>query len=215
MIIFKNWKSAGILAGLFVSMFSGLPEADAALLSPGATLNLRLASEPEDARLVAQTNFSFTSGSFSGMLTSKVWESDDSNPWGGLTFTYKLSNASSCTDSLGLFSLSGFKDSLVDVNYSGSGIAPRTASRSAAGNEIVFGFFTRHGEETLLPGDTSAWLVIQTGCNTWGVNQLVGMDAQDVTATTFAPVAVPEPGTLTLLGLAAAVCLGQRKQRQA
>lgn len=201
MIIYKSRKSAGILAGLFMWTFLGLTVASATSLSPGATINLRLASEPDDAYLLAQTNFSFTSGSFSGTLASKVWESDKSNPWGGLTFTYKLSNASICTDSLGSFVLRGFKDSLIDVNYSGSGIAPRTASRSAAGNEITFGFFTRHGEEALLPGDTSAWLVIQTGCNTWGVNQLVGMDSLEVVATTFAPVAVPEPtvGMLTVL----------------
>lgn len=214
MINFKNRKSAEILAGLFVWTFLGLTGAGAALLNPGATINLRLASEPDDAHLLAQTNFSFTSGAFSGTLISKVWESDESNPWGGLTFTYKLSNASSCTESLGLFALRGFKDSLIDVNYSGAGIAPRTVSRSSAGNEITFGFFTRHSEETLLPGDTSAWLVIQTGCDTWGINQLVGMDSFEVVATTFAPVAVPEPTTalLTMLTSMLGVLMAKRRK---
>jgi len=215
MIIYKSQKAAGWLAAFLVGTLLGVSKASASPLSPGATLQLRLASEPDDAHLVAQTNFSFTSGSFSGTLTSKVWADDESNPWGGLTFTYKLSNASSCLESLGLFALRGFADSLVDVNYSGSGIAPRTVSRSVSGSEIAFGFFTRHGAETLLPGDTSAWLVIQTSCNTWGVNQFVGMDAEMVAATTFAPVAVPEPAAATLLGLAFAAPLALRKRQRA
>lgn len=214
MIIYKSQKAAGFFAALLVGTFLGLTGASASPLSPGATIQLRLASEPDDAQLLAQTNFSFTSGSFSGTLTSKVWADDESNPWGGLTFTYKLSNSSSCLESLGRFALRGFADSLVDVNYSGSGIAPRTVSRSASGGEITFGFFNRHGEETLLPGSTSAWLVIQTGCDTWGVNQLVGMDAQFVAATTFAPVAVPEPALATLLGLSVAVSLVRRKRQR-
>jgi hypothetical protein len=215
MIICKTPPAAGWFAAIFVGTLLGVSEASASPLSPGATIQLRLASEPDDARLVAHTNFSFTSGSFSGTLTSKVWADDDSNPWGGLTFTYKLFNASSCLESLGLFALRGFADSLVDVNYSGSGIAPRTVSRSVSGSEIAFGFLTRHGAETLLSGDTSAWLVIQTSCNTWGVNQLVGMDAEMVAATTFAPVAVPEPAAVTLLGLAFAAPLALRKRQRA
>lgn len=211
MNVFNSRTGVDSIAVFCVSAFLGLASVNAALLNPGSTLTLRSALEPDGGHLLAQTNFTFATGSFSGTLTSKVWADDESNPLGGLTFTYKLSNLS-CDEALGLFSLRGFGGSLTDVNYSGDGVAPRTGSRSFSGNEITFGFYNRHGAETLLTGDTSAWLVIQTGCTTWGLNQWVGMGAEDVIATTFAPVAVPEPVAMALFGMAGAALVLMRRR---
>lgn len=210
----KSLRGASTLAVLAALVFLGSSFANATLLNPGSTINLRSASEPEDGRLLAQTNFTFTSATFTGTLTSKVWADDKSNPWGGITFTYKLANNSDCRESLGLFALRGFSESLADVNYSGSGIAPRTVSRSADANKITFGFFNRHGDETLLPGNTSAWLVIQTGCTSWGLNQLVGLDSAEVIAPAFTPVAAPEPTLATFLCLSVVITLARRKKHQ-
>jgi hypothetical protein len=209
----RSLRSAGILAMSAALLVLGSSIADATILNPGSTINLRSASEPEDGHLLAQTNFTFTSTAFTGTLTSKVWEDDKSNPWGGITFTYKLANTSDCTESLGLFALRGFSESLTDVNYSGSGIAPRTVSRSADASQITFGFFNRHGEETLLPGNTSAWLVIQTGCTSWGLNQLVGLDSMEIIAPTFTPTAAPEPTTAVMVVLGGLACLAGKSQR--
>jgi hypothetical protein len=211
----RSLRSAGSLAVSVALAVLGSSVANAALLNPGSTINLRSASEPEDAHLLAQTNFTFTSAAFTGTLTSKVWSDDKSNPWGGITFTYKLANTSDCTESLGLFALRGFSESLTDVNYSGSGIAPRTVSRSADASQITFGFFTRQGDETLLPGDTSAWLVIQTGCTSWGLNQLVGLDSLEVIAPAFTPTAAPEPTAAAIIILGGLVCLAGKSQRAA
>lgn len=200
-----NWFLVG-----FAVAISGPSFAKATLLNPGDTITLRFAQEPEDGRLLAQTNSTFTSAAFTGTLTSKVWADDESNPWGGLTFSYRLANTSDCTESLGLLTLGGFADSLVDVNYSGSGIAPRKVTRSVLGNTISFGFFDRDGDDTLLPGDSSALLIIQTGCQTWGLNQLIGMDALQVAATTLSPVAVPEPTAAAVLALAGIALLTRR-----
>ena len=199
MIIFKSLKSACLLATSSALVVFSSSFANATLLDPGSSIMLRSAHEPKEGHLLAQTNFSFTSAAFTGTLTSKVWDEDDSNPWGGITFTYKLSNTSDCSESLGLFALRGFSHLLTDVNYSGSGIAPRTVSRSTDGNQITFGFFDRYGAETLLPGGTSAWLVIQTGCTTWGLNQLVGLDSIEVLAPAFTPQPVTEPASGALL----------------
>lgn len=215
--MFTSNQKCGVktFAVFFAATIFGGVAASATLLNPGVTVSLRSANEPVDAHLIATTNFTFTSATFTGTLTSKVWADDDANPWGGLTFSYKLANTSDCTESLGLFSLSGFADSLVDVNYSGSGIAPRKATRSALGNTISFGFFDRDDDETLLPGNTSAWLVIQTSCNTWGLNQLVGMDSLEVTAATFTPVAVPEPTIGTLLVFTSTLSVLVTRRRKA
>jgi hypothetical protein len=208
----KSLRVAGALAVSVALVILGLSPANATLLNPGSTLNLRPASEPDDGHLLAQTNCTFTSAAFTGTLTSKVWADDESNPWGGLTFTYKLANNSDCLESLGLFALRGFDGLLTDVNYSGPGIAPRSVDRSVDGNQITFGFFDRHGGETLLPGDTSAWLVIQTGCTSWGLNQLVGLDALEVIAPAFTPTAVPEPN-ITALIIASGLLFLSRKSR--
>ena len=215
MIILKSLRGAKVLVVLSALAIFGSTAASASLLNPGSTIRLRSASEPDDGHLLAQTNFTFTSASFTGTLTSKVWENDESNPWGGLTFTYKLANNSDCRESLGLFALRGFEDLLTDVNYSGSGIAPRTVSRSTDGNQITFGFFNRQGDETLLPGGTSAWLVIQTGCTSWGLNQLVRLDSLEVVAPAFTPVAVPEPTLATFLCLSAFVAVARRNKLRA
>ncbi len=202
----SNLKPGGGVLAMFVAatIFTSGGIAQAMLLNSGAILTLRSAHEPQGAHLLATTNFAFTSASFTGTLTSKVWADDDANPWLGLTFTYRLANTGDCLEALGLFTLGGFGDSLVDVNYSGFGIAPRQASRSSLGERIAFGFFDRDGDETLLPGDTSAWLVIQTDGDTWGVNQLIGMDTMEIAAATFGPVVVPEPSIGALVLLASA-----------
>lgn len=212
MIITAGRRGFETFLSICIAILFGLSVGHATLLNPGASINLRFAAEPDDAHLIAQTNFAFASGFFSGTLASKVWECDESNPWGGLTFTYKISSAAECANSLGLFALLGFEDSLIDVNYSGEGIAPRTATRSEGGNKITFSFFDRRGTETLLPGATSTWLVIQTSAATWGLNQLIGLDAEDVRATTFAPVAVPEPSLVVLSCLAIGIVSGCRRR---
>ena len=215
MMITSGRRLARMSAVSAMAIGFGLGVGQATLLSPGGTVSMRFAAEPDDGHLLAQTNFTFGAGAFAGSLTSQVWECDESNPWGGLTFAYQISNSSACTESLGLFALLGFTDSLIDVNYSGSGIAPRQASRAVDGNKVTFGFFDRHGQETLLPGGVSAWVVIQTSGHTWGLNQLIGLDAEQVLAPTFAPVAVPEPAVVSLIGLAVGIGWRRRCRRAA
>lgn len=194
-----------VLAGLF-----SILQTEASTLNPGATISLRSAHEPEDAHLLAVTNFNFSSSAFSGKLTSKVWADDEANPFDGLTFSYRLVNTGECDDALGWFSLSGFGGLLVDVNYFTGGVAPRTAMRSASGDLISFGFFDRDGEETFEPGASSAWLIVQTSGHTWGVNQLIGVDTETVTSAAFTPMAVPEPTSIALVALAGATLLARR-----
>ncbi len=185
-------------------------QTQASLLNPGAKIALYSAHEPQGAQLLAVTNHHFSSASLSGKLMSKVWADDESNPFGGLTFSYRLVNTGECEDFLGWFSLSGFAGLGVDVNYSGGGVAPRTVTRSASGAVISFGFFDRDGDETFEPGASSAWLIVQTSAQIWGVNQLVGIGAENIAATVFTPVVVPEPTTIAFVALGGAVLLVRR-----
>jgi hypothetical protein len=203
--MFNKYQKRGVrtFVGCFAFILQGVLAVQATPLEAGATISLRAAHEPRDAHLLAVTNFNFSAATFSGKLTSKVWADDESNPWGGLTFSYRLVNTSECDDSLGWFSLSGFADLLVDVNYFSGGVAPGKATRSENGDIVSFGFFDRDGEETFKPGSSSAWLIVQTSGHAWGVNQLVGVDAETVVGAAFTPVAVPEPRVVSFLVFAA------------
>lgn len=196
-----------LLAGLFATLTT-----EASLLKPGGKTALYSAHEPQGAHLLAVTNFNFSSANLTGKLQSKVWADDESNPFGGLTFSYRLVNTGECEDFLGWFSLSGFTGLSVDVNFFGGGVAPRTAMRSQSGDTISFGFFDRGANETFEPGDSSAWLIVQTSAQNWGVNPFVGVDTEMVTAAAFAPVTVPEPATITLVALVGVAVLSRRKK---
>lgn len=191
-----------LVAGLFLASNLG-GTAQASLLSPGATLSLQREHEPASGHPLAMTDFSFTTREFSGTLTSEVWASDESNPWGGLTFAYKLWNSSACeeADALGQFTLAGFASSLTIASYAGEDVAPRTVARSADGGKITFNFLNRKSQETLLPGTSSAWLIIQTDSHSWGPGFQVEIDSIQVAARLLAPVAVPEPTVSGLMGL--------------
>lgn len=202
------------LAGLLLAGIVATASTEAAVLNPGAKLALYSAHEPQGAQLLAVTNHHFSSATLSGKLMSKVWADDEANPFGGLTFSYRLVNTGECEDFPGWFSLNGFAGLGVDVNYSGGGVAPRTVTRSASGDVISFGFFDRDGDETFEPGASSAWLIVQTSAQTWGVNQSVGVGAENVSASVFTPVVVPEPTVVALLVLAGAWRLVRRTPRK-
>jgi hypothetical protein len=202
---------ARIVVLLLTSLFATLTT-EATLLKPGGKTALYSAHEPQGAHLLAVTNFNFSSANLDGKLMSKVWADDESNPFGGLTFSYRLVNTGVCGDFLGWFSLGGFAGLSVDVNFFGGDVAPHTAIRSQSGDSISFGFFDRGVDETFGPGASSAWLIVQTSAHTWGVNQLVSVDAEPVPAVALAPVVVPEPTTLTLIVLAGAALLSQRQR---
>ena len=184
----------------------------AALLNPGATIHVVSAAEPSGASLLATTNVIFHTDFFSGSLVSKVWEQDNSNPWGGLTFGYRLKYDENCQESLGWLTLGGFAGLFTDVNYFSSGTTPHHAGRSESGNTIAFSFLSLHGDNHNGNEEKSAWLIIQTDGTDWGVNPLIGINSTTISVATFAPAAVPEPTSLTLLVLAGVVVLTRRSK---
>lgn len=196
-----------LLAGLFATLTT-----EATLLKPGGKTAVYSAHEPQGAHLLAVTNFNFSFASLDAKLQSKVWANDESNPFGGLTFSYRLVNTSECDEALNWLSLSGFMGLSVDVNYSGGGFAPLTAMRSASGDVVSFGFFDHWENDTFGPGASSAWLIIQTSAHTWGVNQAVSVNSDTVQAAVFAPVVVPEPAAISILVLAGGGVFASRKK---
>lgn len=206
MLNLNRTPCAGTLAVFLAAALCGWTSLHASLLNSGASLTMSSASVAPGAHVVAVNTFHFDTAFFSGQLLSKVWEGDASNPFGGLTFTFKLVNPANCATPIERFTLGGFAGTLTDVGYSGPSVAPRTADRSLSGDLISFNFVNRHEKATLLPGQNSAWLVIRTDADCWNPSTLVLLNSQVQLADTFAPTSVPEPTTLALLaaGLLAA-----------
>jgi uncharacterized protein (TIGR03382 family) len=180
----------------------------AAPLPPGSTIALEFEHEPVGGRLLAVTNVGFHIPGFDGRLISKVWADDAANPWGGLTFAYKLAGVTGCQDFPTVLSLGGFEGSLVDASYFGSGRVPCAVSRSESGDQIEYDFtkVRRHGA-------SSAWLVLQTGCGDWSTDSQVEINSEIVSVSTFAPVTAPEPTPAVLTGAGLlTVWLGRRRR---
>jgi hypothetical protein len=186
--------------------------AHAVYLLPNTTVLLAPEAEPSGASIVASTSYDFTAQTFSGTLISTVWENDISNPFGGLTFTYQLTNSSASIHAVGLFNLTSFSGFETDVAYSGAGIAPLRARR--VGTDLIRFFFEDVlGDPTLTPGTGSTTLVIQTDATVFYSSIGGVIDGSTADVVTFAPTLVPEPGSLSLALLGLTALLHRRSRR--
>lgn len=208
-----------ILAVLAVVVI-GTVAARATSLVPGTSIPMSLEAEPAvGATIVTTASVPFTALTFSGTLVSTVWSGDTSNPFGGLTFTYQLfNNGADAIERLTLSSYAGF---FTDVSYAGAAgapfisvgteVVPLNAVRTASGNQISFNFRDAAEQATLIAGANSPLLIIQTDSQVWQ-NSIAGViNSSTANTATFAPAAVPEPATATLVVLGVVACLLERR----
>jgi hypothetical protein len=164
------------------------------------------------------TSFGLT---YSGTLTSTVWEDDPGNPYLGSnpdakTFTYTLTNNSSTgippstnvLHRLTVGSYGGTPTILTDVGYDNSttGVSPTVADRSTAD---VIGFTFADlvtGIPQLLgnipPGSGSKTLVVRTNSTAFAPSFASVIDGSVTVVASWAPVQqIPEPSTLVLAGM--------------
>jgi len=162
----------------------------------------------------------FSSATFHGTLTSTVIAGDTSNPYGGLTFTYLLSNSAIGTpagdiDRLTINDYAGF---LVDASYQtpAAGLAATLVDRDAPGNVMGFSFLTlpgHLGNGPLHAGVTSALVVLQTDALSYQPTFASVIDGSVASVASFAPSAnIPEPSTLVLTALGAVGLLAARRR---
>jgi uncharacterized protein (TIGR03382 family) len=162
----------------------------------------------------------FVSATFSGLLTSTVISGDPSNPYGGLTFTYQISNDALSAHEIDRITLNGYFGFLADGSYQTpvAGLAPTLNDRDATGDVIGFTFLGAPvGSGTLLPGLTSALLVVQTDAPYYVLSTAAIIDGSVTTAPIFAPsMIVPEPATITMaaLGLGALALVARRRGKR-
>jgi hypothetical protein len=194
--------------------------ASAAPIFPGGTIPTPPEPDPVGGVVVAggvPVPFSSPAGPghFSGTLTTTVISGDTSNPLGGLTFTYKLTNDPTSLTSIGRMTDLDYAGFLTDVSYHVpvTGLPSTTTDRSAPPGSVIGWSFTGTpvGLGSLPPGASSALLVVQTNAPSFFDNVANIIDGSIVSVHTFAPTPiVPEPASLALLSVSAIALLRRR-----
>lgn len=144
----------------------------------------------------------FVAATFTGTLTTSVISGDTSNPYGGLTFVYQVSSViGPPSGEIDRVTVNGYAGFLVDASYQSpplAGLAPTLNNRSASGDVVGFSFIGFPvGPGTVLPGMTSALLVLQTDAQFYQPTIASVIDGSVAMVPSFSP-AVPEPSTLAL-----------------
>jgi hypothetical protein len=171
--------------------------------------------------LLASTTSPFLSASLNGTLISQVYSGDSTSPLGGLTFTYQIVLSPSSPSAVSQLSVSRFGSFLTDVSFLGGSpqIPPSFISRSSeggpVGDVIQFHFGAPGPTESLLPGNTSSLLIVQTSSPNFQPTTASIIDGVAVpNIASLAPLnVVPEPSiaALGLLGLGA-LAVSHRKK---
>jgi hypothetical protein len=145
---------------------------------------------------------------FSGTLTSKVLSGDPSNPLGGLTFEFQLTNSANSQVALSRITTDDFTGFLTDVSFQtpAAGTAPTSVDRNTA---AVMGWtYSVVGSGQVNPGASSAVMVVQTNAPSFKSITANILGGTGATAASFGPA--PEPTSLGLLVLGA---LALRRRR--
>lgn len=218
------------LVGAFV-LSTGLLMTSAAWAVPLVPSANQLAvgePDPTGGIVVASLSAPFVAGTYSGTLISQVISGDPSNPLGGLTFTYLLSNNPGSINAMERLTVTRYAGWGTDVSYQtpvpAGHLAPTTNDRDATGDVMGFSFSNpvfvgpplgTIGNGVLSAGKTSALLVIQTNAPSYQPTIANVIDGSVTALNSYAPAtSIPEPATmgLALMG-AVGVALAMRRTR--
>jgi hypothetical protein len=209
-----------IVALALVFVFAAAPPCQAVPLAAGTAVPAVAEPDPGiGANLLFSTGLvPFAAATYTGDLTSSVYNNDPSNPFGpnGLTFTYLLHNNASSAHELHRFTVSSFATFGTDVSYSlGSlGVPPTYIDRGLPGDVVGFNYPTPvpvflPSNGSIGPGQTSTLMVIQTNAVNFSGTLASVIDGSVTMVASLAPAPIiPEPGSIVLaalsgLGLAA------------
>lgn len=198
-------KRIGLLIFLAATLLMVVGQAWAIPISPGGltfTLGTTEAARPELAATVIVDDLLPFTGTdvfgnvmFSGVLQARIVRETVA---GTLDFYYRIFNNASSKDGIAHISASDFTGWSTDVDYRIDGlgtVGSDFAQRQLSGDTVSFQFLN-----TVLPGAESYFLFIKTDATNYTAGSAVLVDGGRAAIRAYAPAAVPEPGTLLLLG---------------
>lgn len=201
----KLWvATVAILAAASVSYAAPLPV--------GATLFPAPAEPgPIPGTVVDSVSSPFVTPTFSGTIVTTVISGDLSNPFGGLTFIYRVFNDIGSLHPVSRATMNGYTGWLTDASYQtpAVGVAPALINRPTA-DFVGFTYFDAPlGSGLIGPGSSSAVMVIRTDAPAYRANFVSVIDGFVATVPSLSPI--PEPATLTLLAFAGIFAARRRK----
>jgi MYXO-CTERM domain-containing protein len=190
--------------------------ASASILNPGQSFETNPGTIPAESAptgtVIATLTSPFTAGTFSGSLFTQVIQGDSTNPLGGLTFVYTLTNNAVSPDAINRLTITGWQGWSTDAAYdvTSAGVIPFDIDRSSNANVIGVDFQQDGTTVPLTPGTTGRRIVIQTNAPAFREVTANVIDGSVVSVTTYGP-AVPAPAAAGLLALGA---LGAARRRR-
>ncbi len=174
------------------------------MMAPGASLAASPEPDPIGGIVVGSTGpVPFATASYSGTLDSTVISGDAANPFGGLTFTYRLTNSAVSSGEINRLSVNDYAGFFVDASYQAptAGLPPTLMNRSGLGDVVGFNFVGAPiGSGVLIPGTTGALLVVQTNATLFVPTLAAVLDGLGTMVPSLGP-AVPEPCSVVLAGI--------------
>jgi hypothetical protein len=198
--MFKRTSLA--LATLATAVLVG--SSSAAVLTAGQTAFAVSEVNPVGGSVLQTLVTPFATANYTGFLTSSAITGDTSNPFGGLTFTYSLSNDAGSANAITRLTVNGYQGYATDMSYQlGTGtVAPTINDRDASGGVVGFAFMGQPiGVGVLAAGTTSETLVVQTNAldRTIRIANVSNGAVSPVNALGPAGGITPEPASLAAL----------------
>jgi len=158
---------------------------------------------------VEKFSLSTSSGVFKGTLESAVYQEIG----GTLDFYYQLNNMSTGTppdtaehangsNFVGFTTSAGYRmdGGFTGTTFTASSLSPDTVNRNASGSVVEFNYNVFGITDDIPTGSSSSVLVISTNATHYMPGNASALDSGTATVASFQPAAVPEPGSITLLG---------------
>jgi hypothetical protein len=228
--------SVAVIAAIAATITLTAP-AHAGLIYDGQTVNFNPGgSDPNNIPIPSGSPI-FDSGpqNFTGMngANAVFWGTIDSQVFSepaGDVFVYKVKNNNNSTDALEHLTLSSFKTYTTDADYDGGtgDVGPQDATRgqtspidfgppNVAGSTVAFDFITASGGGAgIAPGQTTDYLIVITDSSSYTTGNGALIDGAVGNAVVNVPsgaiVPVPEPASISLIGITGGLLLSRRRR---
>ena len=177
--------------------------ASAIPVAPGDFLFPPLDEPPPAGAPIAQLITPFAGADVQGTLISSVYAGDILP---GFTFTYEILVDFASGHSVSQLSVGNYGPFFTDMSYSSApnpaGVAPTYADRSLDGDVLHYNF-SMLGGTGIWGGQSSALLVVRTDAMFYEPTVASVINSGAAEMQSFAPIAVPEPASMAMIGLVA------------